>query len=248
MTETTEKPAKTVAIKTVKPHAPAPVSEQDAILSMIERAARDPNVDIEKMERMFAMRERMLASGAKAAYLSALAEMQAELPAAARRGTGHNNKKYARFEDIIEAIKESMHKHGFSLTFRIDQSQGDKVRITGVLGHRDGHSEQTDIVLSADASGSKNAVQAWGSSVSYGKRYVAVTLLGIATEDDDDGQAAGAGQVINEKQLDELMKLLTDTGSDIPRFCRHFGITATNLLPAARFEEAKKAIMSKGSK
>lgn len=227
--------------------SPAPVpasSPDDAILALIERAARDPAVDIDKMERLFAMRERMLAQTAKAAYLSALAEMQAELPAAARKGTGHNNKKYARFEDIIEAIKESMQKHGFSLTFRIDQSQGDKVRITGVLGHRDGHSEQTDIVLSADNSGAKNAVQAWGSSVSYGKRYVAVTLLGIATEDDDDGQAGGSAGPISEEQATELMQLLQQHEADIPAFCKYFGIVAVAALPASQFERAKTAITS----
>jgi hypothetical protein len=46
--------------------------------------------------------------------------------------------------------------------------------------------------LPADTSGAKNPVQAWGSSASYGKRYVAMTLTGIATDDDDDGRAAAA--------------------------------------------------------
>lgn len=230
---------------TVKAETPAPVvAEQDAILSMIERAARDPAVDIDKMERLFAMRERMLAQTAKASYLAALAEMQAELPAAARKGTGHNNKKYARFEDIIEATRESMQKHGFSLTFRLDQSQPDKVKITGVLGHRDGHSEQTDIVLAADNSGAKNAVQAWGSSVSYGKRYVAVTLLGIATEDDDDGKAGGGAGPVSDEQATELMQLLQQHEADIPAFCRYFKIAAVAALPASEFDRAKTAITS----
>lgn len=229
---------------TVKAETAPVVAEQDAILSMIERAARDPAVDIDKMERLFAMRERMLAQTAKASYLAALAEMQAELPAAARKGTGHNNKKYARFEDIIDAIKATMQKHGFSLTFRTDQSQPDKVRITGVLGHRDGHSEQTDILLSADNSGNKNAVQAWGSSVSYGKRYVAVTLLGIATEDDDDGQSGGGTGPISEEQATEIMQLLQQHEADIPAFCRYFQIAAVAALPASQFDRAKTAITS----
>lgn len=161
----------------------------DAWLAMIERAARDPAVDISKMERLFQMRSETLAREARAEYLRALSAMQAELPAAARNGRAHNDKAYARFEDIIEALRPILHKHGFSLTYRIEQD--DKAMIvTGVLGHSGGHSESTSMKLPADTSGAKNAVQAWGSSASYGKRYVTLTLTGIATDDDDDGRAA----------------------------------------------------------
>ena len=73
--------------------------------------------------------------------------------------------------------------------FRIGQD--DKaMTVTGVLGHAAGHTEETSMRLPADTSGAKNSVQAWGSSASYGKRYVTLTLTGIATSDDDDGRAA----------------------------------------------------------
>lgn len=169
-------------------------SESGALLSMIERAARDPAVDVAKMERLFQMQERAEAQRAKAAYLAALAQMQSELPAVARRGKGHNDKKYARFEDIVEAVKPVMSAHGFSLTFRVAQSEK-SMTVTGVLGHAQGHTESTDMTLPADTSGAKNPVQAWGSSASYGKRYVTLTLLCIATEDeDDDGRTAASAK------------------------------------------------------
>ena len=65
---------------------PAIASEAGALISMIERAARDPSVDIDKMERLFLLQERMSAQRAKAAYLSALADMQPELPVIDKRG------------------------------------------------------------------------------------------------------------------------------------------------------------------
>lgn len=226
--------------------SPAPVatpaSPDDAILALIERAARDPAVDIDKMERLFGMHERMKATNAKAAFLAALAQMQAEMPAVARRGKAHNDKKYARFEDIVETVRAPLQNHGFSLTFRLEQ-QTDKLRVTGVLGHSGGHAEQTDILLSADASGSKNAVQAWGSSVSYGKRYVAMALLGIATEDDDDGKAAGSGAPLSAEQMTELQRLIDAHAVDVPAFCDYFGIAVVSALPAAKFEAAKSAIL-----
>ena len=63
--------------------------------------------------------------------------------------------------------------------------------VTGVLMHRAGHSMRTSMTLPFDTSGSKNAVQAIGSSVSYGKRYVISAMLNIATrKEDDNGYAA----------------------------------------------------------
>ena len=56
------------------------------LLEVIARAARDPNVDIDKMERLLEMQERVHARNAKAAYYSALAEMQPSLPAIVERG------------------------------------------------------------------------------------------------------------------------------------------------------------------
>lgn len=227
--------------------SPAPVpasSPDDAILALIERAARDPAVDIDKMERLFGMHERMKATNATAAFLAALAQMQAEMPAVARRGKAHNDKKYARFEDIVETVRAPLQNHGFSLTFRLEQ-QADKLRVTGVLGHSGGHAEQTDILLSADASGSKNAVQAWGSSVSYGKRYVALALLGIATEDDDDGKAAGGGaELISAAQLAQLEKLMAEHGVSVPDFCNHYEIGRVADVPARYFDQVVKAITS----
>jgi hypothetical protein len=48
------------------------------------------------------------------------------------------------------------------------------------------------MTLPLDTSGSKNNVQAVGSSTSYGKRYTATLLLNIRTKgEDDDGHAGG---------------------------------------------------------
>jgi len=181
-----------VKLSVIAPDA-TPVAQTggDAWLAMIERAARDPQIDIAKMERLFQMHAEKQARDAKAMFLASLSRMQSELPAAVRAGTAHNGKRYARFEDVMEALRPVLSKHGFSITFRVDQD--DKtLTVTGILGHAQGHTEQTSIRLPADTSGAKNAVQAWGSSASYGKRYVAMTLTGIATDDDDDGRSAAS--------------------------------------------------------
>ena len=185
------------AVAKIEPKAIAPVAnESAALLAVIERAASNPDMDINKLERIIALREQMLARQAVADFNAALSDMQDELPAVAERGAAKVNGQvrytFALWEDINTAIKPVLKSHGFALSFRTDFTDG--VSVTGVLSHRSGHSEQTTIKLPADASGSKNAVQAVASSVSYGKRYTAGALLNLTSHgEDDDAYAAATG-------------------------------------------------------
>src|SRR5690606_9193784 len=114
---------------------------------------------------------------------------------------------------------------------------------------RDGHSEETTIFLPADTSGSKNSVQAVGSSTSYGKRYTASALLNITTRgEDDDGRAAGAGETISREQLEELTALLDSVNADKRKFCEYFRIPGLADLPKAKFAAAIKAAEAKRAK
>lgn len=189
--------------------APANVSP---MFAMIERAARDPSVDIDKLERLVQMKERADAQTARSAFDAAMADMQSEMPTITERGAikdrnGNVQSRYAKWEDVNAAIKPVMQAHGFALSFRTDFSDG--VTVVGVLSHAGGHREETSIKLPSDTSGSKNAVQAIGSSVSYGKRYTAGALLNLTSgEADDDGVAAGSK--LDSQALDWI-----DTANDL---------------------------------
>jgi len=188
------------------------------LLSVIERAARDPSVDIEKLERLFALKERMDAQEAKKAFIESKITMRAQLPEITMKGliripdknkAGHflQETPFARFEDIHEAVMPVLTAHGFDLAFRNGLAPDGKVRVTTILSHRDGHEESTDFDLPHDSSGSKNAVQAVGSSTSYGKRYGVLSILNIKVAgEDDDGEKASykdtAGEPLARTKLD----------------------------------------------
>ena len=163
-----------------------PTQQPEAIsmLSVIARAAADPSVDLDKMERLMQMHERMQAKAAATDYAAALADMQDALPSIGERGNAAGRYTYALWEDINSAIKPILKRHGFALSFRTDFSDG--IAVTGVLSHRSGHREETTVKLPADPSGNKNAVQAVASSVSYGKRYTAGALLNLTSHGEDD--------------------------------------------------------------
>lgn len=180
------------------------VATPDSMLALIERVATDPNADIDKMERLLQMHERMLDRESASAYTAALATMQPRLPSIKERGaikdrSGNVQSTYALWEDINAAIKPVLNEFGFALSFRTQTDEG-MVRVTGVLAHKAGHSEQTEILLPADTSGSKNGVQSVGSSVSYGKRYAAGALLNITTHGEDDDGVLG-GQKLDDKAI-----------------------------------------------
>ena len=228
---------------------PAQPAAGGSLTQMIERVLLQ-NPSIETIERLLAMQQTAIAEQKKTSYLADLSKLQAALPAVERKGTGHNQKKYARFEDLVETIKKPMASNRFSLTFRLDQREG-MIEVTGVLGHEDGHQEATKLALPADTSGNKNVVQAWGSSISYAKRYVAMTLLGIATEDeDDDGKKAGAPAIeqITEQQVEQLGALIQKTKEPTAtaKIClQHFKVASFDQLSTAQFAAIKKQLKEK---
>jgi hypothetical protein len=219
----------------------------DAYLEMIERAARDPNVDIDKMERLMLMHERVVERQARAAYASALASMQCELPSIAERGKidiGRGKpQSYALWEDINEAIKPVLSKHGFALSFRTGRTDA-AIIVTGILSHREGHSEETTMQLPIDTSGSKNAVQAVGSSTSYGKRYTAAALLNITSHGEDDDGKAGGIQGLTEEQVGTLIEMLESVGASKDEFCAWAKVERLSQIPARDFQKMVAAIKS----
>ena len=170
----------------------APISSDNSIMAVISRAAADPTCDIEKMERLLAMHERMQAKTAEQAFNAAMAQMQCEIPTVFEAAVNlHTGNAYATLDDISRIVKPIMQKHGFAITFKVENL--DKaISVTGILMHRDGHREQTTMTLPADIGKGRNDVQAVGSSTTYGKRYVMSALLNITTGEtrDDDGQSS----------------------------------------------------------
>jgi len=243
--------------------APAPVmSETTALISMIERAASNPAVDIDKMERLLEMQERVIARRSKAEFDAALAILQPTLPQVDRKGNIVIREKgsekviqstpYALWEDINTAIGPKLAEHGFALSFRTGTTTEGKITVTAVLSHTGGHREETTITLMHDSSGSKNSVQAVGSSISYGKRYTAGLLLNITSrapgDADDDGTKAGGPDLISEEQLAELRQMIIGVDADLPKFLRYFKVDTLTKLPAAKFDSAVAMLKAKGQR
>lgn len=167
--------------------------EQPTGIAVFERLAMDPNIDVDKLERLMELYQKGKAQQAKELFFAAFSKLQADLPTIQRKGKGHQGTTYAKNDDIQEEFRPVLREHNFSLSFRTEFPEAKKVKIITVLAHAGGHEERTEFVADADTSGSKNAIQALGSTISYGKRYGTGVLLNITTceERDDDGRASG---------------------------------------------------------
>lgn len=175
----------------------------DPIVQMIERVVMNPNADLDKLERMLAMKERMDAQNAKIAFARALSAARATMPPILKDATvdfttqkGRTHYRHETLAGIARVIDPILANHGLSYRFRTDQGNGG-VKVTCVIQHADGHSEETSLSGSPDGSGSKNSFQAVGSAVTYLQRYTLKAALGLSAEVDDDGQSAaprGGGQ------------------------------------------------------
>ncbi len=199
-----------------EPQALAPM-QPAPVVNMFERLASDPNVDVAKLEKLIEMQERIIAHNARSAFNTAFAEMQGEIPAIVERAKT-NNGTYAPLEDIQDAVRPILKRHGFSISFCTEWPDPKTVKVIGILTHREGHERRSEFLSGADASGNKNAIQGLGSAVSYGRRYTTKDLLNITTRGaDDDGYAAGK-QAPQEPDgyEDWLMDMaaLADEGSD----------------------------------
>lgn len=153
---------------------------------------------VEQLEKLMALKERWEANEARKAYFAALNEFKKNAPKITKnKDVLHNGKfmyRHATLDNASGEIGESLSKVDISHHWDTEQLDGGRIRVTCVLTHALGHSERTPLEASPDTSGSKNAIQAVGSTVTYLQRYTLLAATGMAVQDqDDDGKQGKTG-------------------------------------------------------
>ena len=117
----------------------------------------------------------------------ALAQFQAEVRNPANTETNPFFKsKYAPLNDILNLVRPLLSKHGLSI-LQSPSGDGQNVTVTTLIAHESGEwIESEPLTLKAD----KATAQGAGSAITYARRYALSAMLGISSEDDDDGNFA----------------------------------------------------------
>lgn len=181
---------------------PLAVANAGSLLTAITAAASNPQIDVGKVERLWAMHQTVMAQEREAAFNDAMAKTQAEIqPILQKAKNTHTGSTYAKLEAIDRVITPIHTKYGLSVSYDTEtQNKDDPVpqgmnRTVAWVRHSNGHKERHHIDLPPDDVGSqgktnKTRVQAIGSTNTYARRYLKLMIFNVSTYDDKDGNSA----------------------------------------------------------
>jgi hypothetical protein len=233
-----------------------PSDSPSTVLALIERVALDPGADVEKLERMMVMYERLKAKEAELAYnaakgrilkklalikivknRSALYEIEKGNP---QKGT-YEAFKYAPLEEIDKHLRPLLAKEGMDLSYSDEPLERGGILIRGRLKHLPGgHYEDSFMPAPLDTSGGKSTVQGVGSTNSFLRRYVACNIFNIVVVGDDDD---GTGGTIDEAQTKAILDLIKKAKVG-PKFLKY--MKAQSVEEAGSLEAAVATIAARG--
>lgn len=234
-----------------------PASDTTALLQVITAAARDSSVDIDKMERLMQMHERLVMRDAEQAFNAALNAAQAEMGrVAADANNPQTRSRYATYGRLDSVLRPIYARHGFALSFDTGtDAPPDMVRVIARVTHSGGFTRSYHADMPADGKGAKGGdvmtkTHATGAAMSYGMRYLLKMIFNVAVgEEDRDGNTAA--DKISEGQGEELKVLIdkavaakpgTDYAAWLTSFLEYMRVDALNDIPAKDFGKAKSAI------
>lgn len=217
-------------------------SDGAALVAAIERAARDPDVDITKMERLFAMRKEIATEMAEAEFNRAMTECQREMrPVAADADNPQTHSRYASYAALDRALRPIYTKHGFSISFdEADSPKPEHVRVLAYVAHSGGFTRTYRRDMPADGKGAKGGdvmtkTHAAGAAHSYGARYLLKGIFNVAVgEDDTDGNEPQSR--ITEKQAADLKALITEHKGNMGRLLNYLKLRSLEEIPAVNYE------------
>jgi hypothetical protein len=175
-----------------------------ALMSFIERAAKDETFDVAKFETLLRVRRDEAHDHARRAFNAAMAACQSEMEPVLRVSDNPGvRSKYAKLEKIDQQMRPIYTRHGFSVRFgSAAPPQPGWMRITCTVAHDSGYFEENYLDSPVTTTGSQGGriamtpVQAVGSVVTYLRRYLLGMVFNIVQADvvgeDDDGEGMRA--------------------------------------------------------
>ncbi len=215
------------------------------LLSAIAAAVQNPAIDVAKMERLLAMHKEIVADQRKQVFMSAMSRLQARLQPIEKNGIimvkGVERSRYAKLEDIDVAIRPLLKEFGFAFTFDTVSTDAKFFTITATLLHEDGHSESKSLMLPADDSQFRSAIQSIASTISFGKRQLIKMFLNIVEKSDEDTDL----KPISQDQVKHIEVLIADTKTNKPKFLEYMNCASIDQIPVRDVTKAMTMLLEK---
>lgn len=118
----------------------------------------------------------------------ALAKAQSEMSGAIKTSVNpHFKSRYADLAAVFDACRAALNKNEIAIVQRVENDPNG-VAVSTTLLHSSGEWISDRCWLPV----AQKTAQAYGSAITYGRRYGLAALAGVAAEEDDDGNAASA--------------------------------------------------------
>ncbi|WP_375652098.1 MULTISPECIES: ERF family protein [unclassified Bartonella] len=210
-------------------------------MELILERALENDVDMDRLKRLLELREQEIKRQERQNFVRDLSAMQMEYKNIEQNAINtHTKSLYTTLDKYIDAIKEPLAKHHFALFSRIKDQSSNDITVEMTLKHISGNEISTEGTFPFDATGSKNNIQAVGSTLTYARRYLLGMLLNVARkEDDTDGNTLLSG--ISPKQMNEIKELIKKTQSEESKLISFVG--AKNLTDMS-YKQAQIALFS----
>lgn len=227
----------------------------EGVTSLV-RLAIDKGVDVEVLERLVALQERVTERNARGAYFAALADFQDKCPEIRKSKTAKITTRsgaqfdytYAPLEEITRTIRPILRDCGLSYSWNV--AADSKVLIVScILRHVEGHEERASFPVPVDSAAAMSDAQKNGAALTYGRRQSLIAVLGLTTADQDvdgqDGNGGGEVEKITAKQVADLSALMDEVKADKTKFLRFLKVAALADLPAKKYQNAVRALEAK---
>lgn len=232
----------------VRPADQMPMAQDGGAYEILMRAAKDPAIDAQKVRELWQIAREIRRDQAEMAFNTAMTACQAEMPViVGRTKNSQTGSFYAALEEVDRVARPIYTRHGFALSFgTADCPIQGWYRETCTVSHRDGYSRERFADLPPDLVGikgnpNKTGVQGFGSTMSYGQRYLTKLIFNIiiAGEDKDGNKQ---GEKVSEEQIANIRALLTELGKDEQKFLKWAKVGALSEIPAANYSETIKTL------
>ncbi len=195
--------------------AGASLNDTARLIHVIAEAASNPAIDVDKMERLWAMHEKLKNRADEEAFNAAMSKAQSEMGRVSADAANQQTRStYATYAALDKAIRPIYTRYGFSISF--NEGEGAPEGHARILAYVScgGHTRTYKLDMPNDGKGAKGGdvmtkTHATGSAHTYGRRYLLKDIFNIAIgENDDDGNGEddrapkGAGAAAYEAMLD----------------------------------------------
>lgn len=198
-------------------------AQPTSLLAVVERAATNPDVDVNKLRELLQMAREERTYNAEVDFNEAMVRAQGEIGRiAADRENTQTRSSYATYAALDRVVRPAYVREGFSLSFNTGDAPELAVLVLCYVSHKGGHTRTYQALVPADGKGAKGGdvmtkTHAVGSAMAYGKRYLLKLIFNIAEgidPEDDDGNGADDGKTAEEQEASRKAAAALDTWLD----------------------------------